>query len=83
MGGNVFNCIVRTHPVIKSNSPDSLIAKADRAFEAACRKVIDRARQSNTEIVIWRDGQIVELSPEEARTELEANLAKRDSNIPS
>ena len=32
--------------MIRSNAPDSLIAKADLAFEAACRKVIDRARQS-------------------------------------
>ena len=69
--------------MIKNNAPDSLIAKANLAFEAACRKVIDRARQSGTEIVIWRDGQIVELSPEEATAELEANLAKRKSNIPS
>ena len=69
--------------MIKNNAPDSWIAKADLAFEAACRKVIDRARQSGTEIVIWRDGQIVELSPEEATAELEANLAKRKSNIPS
>ena len=69
--------------MIRSNAPDSWIDKANLAFEAACRKVIDRARQSNTEIVIWRDGQIVELSPEEATAELEANLAKRDSNIPS
>ncbi len=70
--------------MIRSNAPDSLIAKADLAFEAACRKIIDRARQSNTEIVIWRDGKIVELSPEEeATTELEANLAKRDSKTPS
>jgi len=69
--------------MIRSNDPDSLIAKADLAFEAACRKVIDRARQSNTEIVIWRDGQIVELSPEDATTELEANLAKRDSQHPT
>jgi hypothetical protein len=68
--------------MIRSNDPESLIAKADLAFEAACRKVIDRARQSNTEIVIWRDGQIVELSPEDATTELEANLAKRDSQYP-
>ena len=67
----------------KSNAPDSWIAKANLAFEAACRKVIDRARQSGTEIVIWRDGQIVELSPEEATAELEANLAKWKSNIPS
>jgi hypothetical protein len=63
------------------NAPDSLIAKADLAFEAACRKVIDRARQSNTEIVIWRDGKIVELSPEEATTELEANLGKREEEV--
>jgi hypothetical protein len=69
--------------MIKSNSPNSLIAKADMAFEAACRKVIDRARQSNTEIVIWRDGEIFELSPDEATAELEANLAKRDYHIPS
>jgi hypothetical protein len=68
--------------MIKINSPGSLIAKADMAFEAACRKVIDRARQSNTEIVIWRDGQIVELSPEEATLELEANLAKREEELP-
>jgi len=69
--------------MIKNNAPDSLIAKANLAFEAACRKVIDRARQSKTEIVIWREGQIVELSPEEATAELEANLAKWKSNIPS
>ena len=69
--------------MIRNNPPDSLIAKADMAFEAACREVIERARQSNTEIVIWRDGQIVELSPEEATAELEANLANRDSNISS
>ncbi len=31
----------------------------------------------------WREGQIVELSPEEATAELEANLAKRESKIPS
>ncbi|MBN8600367.1 MAG: hypothetical protein J0M26_05030 [Planctomycetes bacterium] len=68
--------------MIRSNAPDSLIAKADMAFEAAWRKVIDRARQSKTEIVIWRDGQIVELSPDEATAELEANLAKRESNFP-
>ncbi len=52
------------------------------AFEDACRKVIDRARAANTEIVIWRDGKIVELSPDEATAELEANLAKRAFQYP-
>ena len=69
--------------MIRSNAPDSWIAKANLAFEAACRKVIDRARQSGTEIVIWRDGQIVELSPEEATAELEANVANRESMLPN
>jgi hypothetical protein len=69
--------------MIRSNSSDSLIAKANLAFEDACRKVIERARQSNTKIVICRAGQIVELSPEEATIELETNLAKRNSNSPS
>lgn len=62
------------------NDPDSLIAKADLAFEEACRTVIDRARHSNTEIGIWRDGRIVELSPDEAARELESNLARRRSD---
>ena len=68
--------------MIKSNDPNSLIAKADLAFEDACRRVIDRARAANTEIVIWRDGRMVELSPDEAAMELEANLAKRDFEMP-
>lgn len=68
--------------MIKSNDPDSLIAKADLAFEDACRRVIDRARVAKTEIVIWRDGKIVALSPDEAAKELESNLAKRHSEMP-
>jgi hypothetical protein len=67
------------HQVIKSNNPESLVAKADLAFEDACRKVIDRARASKTEIVIWRDGKMIELTPDEATRELETNLSKRES----
>jgi hypothetical protein len=69
--------------MIRHNDPASLGAKAELAFEDACRKVIERARVSNTKIVICRDGNVVKLTPEEATAELEANLAKRDSNIPS
>jgi hypothetical protein len=61
-----------------SNNPDSLISKANLAFEDACRNVIERARRFDTTIVICRDGKIVELSPDEASKELEANLAKRE-----
>jgi hypothetical protein len=68
--------------MIRHNDPASLGAKAEFAFEDACRKVIERARVSNTKIVICRDGNVVKLTPDEATAELEANLAKRDSNIP-
>jgi hypothetical protein len=68
--------------MIRINDSDSLIPKADLAFEDACRKVIARARAANTEIVIWREGKMVELSPDEATKELEANLAKRVEGLP-
>lgn len=66
----------------RSNNPDSLIYKADRAFEDACRNVIERARRFDTTIIICRDGKIVELSPDEATKELETNLAKREKGNP-
>ena len=66
----------------RRNIPDSLIHKADRAFEDACRNVIERARRFDTTIIICRDGKIVELSPDEATKELEANLAKREKGNP-
>jgi hypothetical protein len=40
-----------------SNNPNSLISKANLAFEDACRNVIERARRFNTTIVICRDGK--------------------------
>jgi hypothetical protein len=67
--------------VIKGSTSDSFIAKANLAFELACRKIIDRARISNSEIVIWKDGKIVQLTPDEATRELEANLSRINSSI--
>jgi hypothetical protein len=57
-------------------------AKAELAFEVACRNVIERARVSNTKIVICRDGIVVKLTPDEAEQELEVNLAKRQDKLP-
>jgi hypothetical protein len=45
---------------------DSLTSKAQAAFRVAMRKVLSRARQSGTGIVIWRDGRVVEISCDEA-----------------
>ena len=56
---------------------DSLAIKVQLAFEDASYRVIERARAANTKVVIWRDGKIVRLTPEEAEQELAANLAKQ------
>jgi len=67
--------------MIRHNDPASLGTKAELAFEDACRNVIERARVSNTKIVICRDGIVVKLTPDEAEQELEVNLAKRQDKL--
>ena len=62
---------------MSSHPNDSLIAKVEMALEDASRQAIERARAAKSTLVIWRDGQIVELTPDEATRELEANLAAR------
>ncbi len=59
------------------NEADSLAIKVQLAFEDASHRVIERARAANTKVVIWRDGAIVRLTPDEAEQELAANLAKQ------
>jgi len=58
-----------------SSESDTLATKVQLAFEDASHHVIARARASNTEVVIWRDGKIVELTPDEAEQELAKNLS--------
>ncbi|QQR68911.1 MAG: hypothetical protein IPI58_08790 [Alphaproteobacteria bacterium] len=47
-------------------SPDETIQKIDMGFPAIARAAIEKARQTNTKLVIWKDGKIVEVAPEEA-----------------
>jgi hypothetical protein len=47
------------------NSETSMRAKADAAFRKAAAKVIRRARQHGTTIIVEEDGQIVERSWQE------------------
>lgn len=44
---------------------DSLLDKANAAFEQVVIKVIERARQTGTSIIVWEDGQVREISPDE------------------
>jgi hypothetical protein len=45
---------------MSNNAGDSIREKADAAFLQAAQKVIDRARQFGTRIIVWENGQIVE-----------------------
>jgi len=51
------------------------VKQADAAMEEAAEVVLQRARQHNTPIVVWRDGRVVELDPFSP----EANVPKDES----
>jgi hypothetical protein len=43
----------------------SLSEKADAAFDRVVKKVLDRARQTGTPVVLWQDEQVKLIPPEE------------------
>lgn len=43
----------------------SLSDKANAAFQQATAKVIERAKQTGTPVVVWEDNEIKEIEPEE------------------
>ena len=53
---------------------DTLTETANAAFRQAAAKVIERARQTETPVIVWEEGQVVERSREE---EEQATLKKR------
>lgn len=61
------------------NQPHSLSELADAAFDATAAQVVRRARETGTDIVVWRDNQIVHLSPDEFELEKNGN-GKQDRN---
>jgi hypothetical protein len=48
----------------ESGKRSSLTAKAEAAFEQASRKVVERAMQTKTPVVVWKNGQVVEIPSE-------------------
>jgi len=44
---------------------NQLTALANAAFEQAAAKVVERARQTGTPIVVWADDHVSEVSPEQ------------------
>ena len=49
----------------KIDDVQSLTEKANAAFRQVSKKVLIRAKLTGTPIVIWEDGQVKEVSPEE------------------
>ena len=58
-----------------SEFAEDIGSKADAAFLQASWKVIKKARDTGTPIVIWEDGQIKKISPDE----MEKRLRMQDS----
>ena len=38
-----------------------LLSKADVAFRQAAKKIIERARQTHTPVVVWEEGHVKEI----------------------
>ena len=43
----------------------SMLDKANAAFEQATTKIVERAKQTCTPVVVWEDDHVSELSPEQ------------------
>lgn len=50
-------------------STDETIQKIDTGFPAIAHAAIEKARQTGTKLVVWRDGKIVEIDPDEANAD--------------
>ena len=54
----------------KTEVEGSSVEKANAAFERAAVDVVERARATGTSVIIWRAGQIVRLTADEAEEHL-------------
>ena len=56
----------------KKEDENTLAWKADAAFRQAAYKVIQKAKQTGTPVVIWEDGEIKEVPPEAIELRMKA-----------
>ena len=50
---------------MSAKTTNTLTEKADAAFRQAAAKVVERARQTGTPVIVWEKGQVTERSSEE------------------
>jgi ABC-type sugar transport system substrate-binding protein len=58
---------------MKKTTDQSLTKLADAAFEQAAQKVIERAQQSGTPVIVWEDETVKEVEPQQRQ---KAELSK-------
>jgi len=49
----------------RDDNESSLTAKIEAAFRQAAIMVIQRAKQTGTPVVLWKDGHVEEVSPDQ------------------
>ena len=64
----------------KKEDGSTLLWKADAAFRQAAYKVIQRAKQTGTPVVIWEEGEIKEVPPEELELKMPVKTL-RDARV--
>jgi hypothetical protein len=62
---------------VKKASEPSLAKLAQGAFRQAARKIIQRAEETGTPVVVWEDGQVKELPVKAGRIVRERGREKR------
>jgi hypothetical protein len=58
-----------------SENDTLMVETVDSAIRQAAEKVLERAKQTHTLVVIWEDDQIKEVPPEEMEIRLNARLS--------
>ena len=59
----------------KSEKDTPMVEKVDGAIRQAAEKVLERAKQTGTPVVIWEDDQIKEVPPEKMEMRITDRLS--------
>ncbi len=51
----------------KAKPPPTMTKLADAAFQRAAEKVIERAEDAGTPVIVWENQQVTELEPRKAK----------------
>jgi hypothetical protein len=60
----------------------SMLDKANAAFEQAAVKLIERARQTRTPIVVWDDGKVKEIAVDEFEASITTDRPSPPTSLP-